>query len=236
MSFGEKLWKELVGPSGSTPFKITHISLSFSGIGIMEAGQRTIEGFLTSRNSSDDQFVSAISEGSKSPRKRPRSPSASGGKPESKGHKHNGQDDAGSSSRAVFVDDGRSEQPTEKDTYGEQFSFICEKCHKRIWLPDAPRLAPVASVIYDVDGSVSAGGADGGGAGGPILHDAIREDALAALRLEHADFHFAQELAAVADEGAPKRVIRPPASTTAKKSTKKSKSTNEGIAKFFQRK
>ncbi|GJE96213.1 DNA polymerase [Phanerochaete sordida] len=45
---GDKLWKELVGTeaSRSAPVKITHVSLSFSGIESAESGQRRIEGFL----------------------------------------------------------------------------------------------------------------------------------------------------------------------------------------------
>ena len=67
------------------------------------------------------------------------------------------------------------------------------------------------------------------------LDDEIRQDALEALRLEHADFHFAEELAAAGDESVPKRVIRPssrPASTARKRQRK----TEEGIAKFFSKK
>ena len=47
---GDKLWKELVGPLNSTEplsAKITHVSLSFSGVEAGEVNQRGIEGFLS---------------------------------------------------------------------------------------------------------------------------------------------------------------------------------------------
>ena len=244
-SFGEKLWKELIGPNGSTPFKVTHIFLSFSGIGMMETGQRTIEGFLTARSPSDDQqpSVPAIIDSSRSPRKRPRSPSASSSKheqPEPKMRKDSDQDDT-RSTRCAALDENDDAPSNSAGPEGiartERLSFVCEKCKKRIWLRDAPAQAPRTSrppATGDADGSVSAAG--GVDEGGPVLDDVIIEDALTALRLEHADFHFAQELAGVADEGAPKRVIRPSdrPSTTAKKKQKK-KAADEGIAKFFQK-
>ncbi|KAH9902592.1 DNA/RNA polymerase [Cubamyces lactineus] len=215
-SFGDKLWKELVGTGDSTPFKITNVQLSFSGIGTMESGQRRIEGFLSSRPSSDAQSTSESGPTSSKPPstlKRKRSPSnaaearQTGGQPDD-------SLDAGNAK-------GNLERDEERD---ERHSFLCEKCGERIWLggSDAAR--------------------DGGAAEGHLLaaalDDAIREDALAALRLEHADFHFAQELAAAADEDVPKRVIRPldrPAAPTVKKK-KKQKTGDGGIAKFFSKK
>ncbi len=94
-----------------------------------------------------------------------------------------------------------------------------------------------------MDGS----GAGGAGSAGAIetLDDAIRDDALAALRLEHADFHFAEEVAAAGDVDArrPRRVIRPadrPAAASTSMTKKRQKNlkavANHGIAKFFNRK
>ncbi|KAI0329300.1 DNA/RNA polymerase [Cubamyces sp. BRFM 1775] len=210
-SFGDKLWKELVGPGGSMPFKITNVQLSFSGIGTMESGQRRIEGFLSSRPSSEAQSTSESGPASSKPpstHKRKRSPS------DAVETRRTGDQPDDSS------DAGDAKGNTARD---ERHSFLCEKCGERIWLggSDAAR----------------DGGADGGHLLAAALDDAIREDALAALRLEHADFHFAQELAAAADGDVPKRVIRPldrPVPTVKKK--KKQKTGDGGIAKFFSKK
>ncbi|KIJ23819.1 hypothetical protein M422DRAFT_94566, partial [Sphaerobolus stellatus SS14] len=53
---GEKLWTELVGTAADfeknkasgrvTTMKITHVSLGFSGVEVMAAGQQSIEGFF----------------------------------------------------------------------------------------------------------------------------------------------------------------------------------------------
>ncbi|KAI0749875.1 DNA/RNA polymerase [Daedaleopsis nitida] len=231
-SFGDKLWKELVGPGPSTPFKITNISLSFSGIGSMEVGQRTIEGFLTTRTASDD----------------PRPPSPDPGKPPSK--RRRSSDPCASSSTLEsgmtvaqlegMVIETCVDDPSRASQVDERLSFICEKCEKRIRLEAAPPgfgsglRSPVAD---DVDGT--APGAGGGDNGGSAHDDGIIEDALAALRLEHADFHFAQELAAAGEreEGTPRRVIRPWDGPPPSKKKKKGKKGEEGgIAKFFQRK
>ncbi|PIL29846.1 hypothetical protein GSI_08053 [Ganoderma sinense ZZ0214-1] len=236
-SFGNKLWKELVGTAGSTPFKITSVQLSFSGIGSMEAGQRRIEGFFAARGGSDDQnasesdAVTSVSDSngkppskrtmrdtSKPPSKRQRSGSSTNNHPETASGKRH---DAGE------LEDQDMRSDLSARVRDVRYSFLCQKCHKRIWLADAPAVSQVE------------GDSDGSGAG-ETADDAIREDALAALRLEHADFHFAEELAAAGDDRAPKRVIRPadrPASSstvTAKKGQKKA--ANHGIAKFFSRK
>ncbi|KAJ8496607.1 hypothetical protein ONZ51_g996 [Trametes cubensis] len=210
-SFGDKLWKELVGTGSSTPFKITNVQLSFSGIGTMESGQRRIEGFLPSRPSSEAQSTSEPGPAASKPPstlKRKRSPSDA-----VEARRTSNQSDNS-------PDAGNAKGGVERDV---RHSFLCEKCGERIWLggSDAAR-----------DGD-----ADGGHLLAAALDDAIREDALAALRLEHADFHFAQELAAAADEDVPKRVIRPvdrPAPTGKKK--KKQKTGDGGIAKFFSKK
>ncbi|KAH9847546.1 DNA/RNA polymerase [Lenzites betulinus] len=216
-SFGDKLWKELVGPGGAMPFKITSVQLSFSGIGIMEAGQRRIEGFLASHPSAEDQQPIAAAEdmagsSSKSPstalkRKRSSSPA--------RGSRQPSPNKPSTSFESAPPD---TITRTERD---ERFSFVCEKCGERIWLE-----------LGDTDGARDAD-ADGRQDAAEAL-DAIRAHATAALRLEHADFHFAQELA---EESAPKRVIRPvdrPA-PKAKKKAKKKKPGDEGIAKFFSK-
>ncbi|KAI0714431.1 DNA/RNA polymerase [Cerioporus squamosus] len=233
-SFGDKLWKELVGTGGSTPFKVTNVQLSFSGIGVMEVGQRTIEGFLTTRSASDDQQPSAPASSTvKSPSKRSRSPSTSNARPENgaKARKRS-DEDRPAGNAAIAEGDHTPSNSSKPPARDQRYSFICDKCHKRIWLQDAPLAA--------LSGSDAAGDADGGDLTygvGRAGDDGIRDDALAALRLEHADFHFAQELAAAGDGDAPKRVIRPvdkpPSSATGKK--RKKKPADEGIAKFFQK-
>ncbi|KAI0346179.1 DNA/RNA polymerase [Trametopsis cervina] len=64
---GDKLWKELVGTDASrkTGIKITNVSLSFSGIGNGEAGQKQIDGFFggaggVKRKRDDDDVVEEV--------------------------------------------------------------------------------------------------------------------------------------------------------------------------------
>ncbi|TDL25593.1 DNA/RNA polymerase [Rickenella mellea] len=55
---GDKLWRELVGTDASykgNGMKITNVQLSFTGIEIMESGQRGIEGFLGARDGSGEK-------------------------------------------------------------------------------------------------------------------------------------------------------------------------------------
>ncbi|KAI0671921.1 DNA/RNA polymerase [Trametes maxima] len=207
-SFGDKLWKELIGASGSLPFKISNVQLSFSGIGIMEAGQRTIEGFLTSKPPSEVQSETNAPTAQKptSALKRKRSPSAT---------PHPGP------SHTPVASPHRPKAKDQRNV--EKYSFLCEKCRQRIWLNDTDSAADV-----DTDG-------DGGQDSTRALDDAIRADALAVLRVEHADYHFAQELAASADTDAPKRIIRPSDRPTSTVKKKKQKSGDGGIAKFFSK-
>ncbi|KAI9066350.1 DNA/RNA polymerase [Trametes sanguinea] len=212
--FGDKLWKELVGTSGSTPFKITNVQLSFSGIGTMEAGQRTIEGFLSSKSLSEVQADAGTASKPPSTLKRKRSTSL---------HLSEPPDRDQYTANAKSSDDTKIERD-------QRFSFVCDKCGKRIWLrlgsADGARDANASTVaVADVGQELSA-----------ALNDAIREDALAALRLEHADFHYAEELAASVDESVPKRVIRPMNGMASSGRKKKRKATEEGIAKFFSKK
>ncbi|KAI0648921.1 DNA/RNA polymerase [Trametes meyenii] len=210
-SFCDKLWKELIGTNGSLPFKISNVQLSFSGIGTMEAGQRTIEGFLTSRPSPEGQpeANAPIAQKPPSTLKRKRSPSSTIRK-----------SPPPSPSRASVTSQPRSGAKEQ-----ERSSFVCEKCRRRIWLNDTD-----AAPDVDADGD-----GDGGQDSTRALDDAIRADALAVLRLEHADFHFAQELAASADTDAPRRIIRPPDRPASTANSKKQKSGDGGIAKFFSK-
>ena len=232
-SFGDKLWKELVGTAGSTPFKITNVQLSFSGIGTMEAGQRTIEGFLSARTASDEQNLSgaAISDSSKPPSKRAIGDAS---KPPSK-RQRSDLGEASNSPQEVRETTSRKSPSTSSKSAeqrrDERYSFLCEKCQKRIWLPDAPAASRAAD---DADGVTHADGTEGDAGIGP-LDDAIREDALAALRFEHADFHFAEELAAAGDVGLPKRVIRPTDRPTSTAKKRQKKGPEQGIAKFFSK-
>ncbi|EMD33547.1 hypothetical protein CERSUDRAFT_57122 [Gelatoporia subvermispora B] len=79
-------------------------------------------------------------------------------------------------------------------------TFVCDRCGKRVTLADA---------------DASAG-------------NAIRQEALARLRVEHDDFHFAQDLARESDGASPQRKIRPSDAPPANK-----KRAKEGIASFF---
>ncbi|KAH9945194.1 DNA/RNA polymerase [Epithele typhae] len=244
-SFGNKLWDELVGTRGSTPFKITNVSLGFSGIGIMEAGQRTIEGFLTARNASDDQQSLAVtaSDAVRSPAKRPRLSSDHEERPASRAKDSSSSRSAAAAAAATNPLNASVKQDHSRAPGSDRWAFVCDKCGAVIRVPNGERGGSDAAV----DARGSSGTVDGGAGGEErMLDDAIREEMLAALRLEHADFHFAQELAAVGDVGAPKRVIRPserPTVPTAKKrkggqgAGAKTKATagDGGIARFFSK-
>ncbi|CAL1716039.1 unnamed protein product [Somion occarium] len=89
-------------------------------------------------------------------------------------------------------------------------SFMCERCGRRVALTDE---------LHSLD-------------------DDIKQEALASLRVEHDDFHFAQDLAKESHSDSPKRAIRPQSSTssTAKPPPKKKrKSQEKGIARFFDK-
>lgn len=91
-------------------------------------------------------------------------------------------------------------------------SFLCERCGNSIALADELR-------NLDAD---------------------CKQDALVALRLEHDDFHFAQDLSKETPPDAPRKIIRPQSSSS-KSNTKpprkklKPKSQDEGIARFFNK-
>lgn len=100
--------------------------------------------------------------------------------------------------------------PAQAPSEDTRSSFSCKRCGVRVAL------------------------ADGFG----DAEDAVKEEALATLRLEHDDFHFAQDLAEhVTDE--PRQSIRPQAVSrngTKKPSAKKKRPDQaQGIARFFNR-
>ena len=90
--------------------------------------------------------------------------------------------------------------------------FVCDRCRKRICLPQ--ELAAASGLDED-----------------------IRRDALGSLRAEHQDFHFAQDLSRMPSDD--ERPERPNSKTTIhpKKKRKHKGGTNEGegIARFFSK-
>ncbi|TFY58395.1 hypothetical protein EVJ58_g6445 [Rhodofomes roseus] len=168
-SAGDKLWKELVGTDNSrtTPLKITNVALGFTGVGVMEVGQRSIDAFLkptlTSKEARDAR------------RDLVRRKSGSDG-----------------------------EAVPDRATY-----FVCNECGKRISLP--------------------------GDLVGDGLEEVIVKEALEALRVEHTDFHYAQELSKeLGDSVGSPRKFRPSSGEQTQQETKKRKPKQSGgIAKFF---
>ncbi|TCD64901.1 DNA-directed DNA polymerase eta rad30 [Steccherinum ochraceum] len=187
-SAGDRLWRELVGTETPrrTPFKITNVSMSFSGIDSMESGQRGIEGFFKSGSPSSPQRPREAAE-STSPGtlKRKRAEDlADDADDDDVGEEMlpalNHQD-AGNQDRLAVVSRNGPEHAETSDPVGahptESVSgpsstlaptgFMCERCKKRVSLPEE---------LKEME--------DG---------DLMRE-ALAALRQEHNDWHFAEDL------------------------------------------
>ncbi|KDQ57336.1 hypothetical protein JAAARDRAFT_178997 [Jaapia argillacea MUCL 33604] len=100
-------------------------------------------------------------------------------------------------SHSMDSDQAISELPTA--------SFTCDRCRKRIHLPEALR-----DISLDED---------------------IRAEALAALRTEHSDFHLAQELSKAPDKSSGGAKFRPNTPTRKKNKQKET----SGITKFFSR-
>ncbi|GLB40498.1 putative eta dna polymerase [Lyophyllum shimeji] len=188
---GDKLWKELVGSELAT--KVTSVQLAFTGVEGAEAGQRSIEGFLTSAQSAKRQ---------------------------------RGDD---TDIRHVSLDDSLADQGNDIATSwtngpsGDRSSdahvpsFVCSRCGKKIILPST-----TAPSVYE-------------------------EGHLEALRREHDDFHFAQDLA---KESAGGLVISGPSKSRTgngkpvsgaskgspkKKKRRKDAPENVGIEKFFRK-
>ncbi|PCH42673.1 DNA polymerase eta [Wolfiporia cocos MD-104 SS10] len=89
---------------------------------------------------------------------------------------------------------------------GSSTSFLCGKCGKRVELPD--------------------------GLSGEGIEDDFKAEALAALRVEHDDFHLAQELAKQLSSDDSPRKIRPAEKPQSKV---KRQRPPEGIARFFRK-
>lgn len=221
---GDKLWKELVGTeqSRATPMKITNLSLSFSGIASMETGQRRIEGFFRSPPSpdTDDNAQSEWDRGNNDTIK-----------PLSKRKR------SGSDSRHGNAD---NEKPGPSDAASvqavdERYSYRCERCGQLVMLTDSV----LSSVLGD--------GGEGLGDQSGVVENEIKE-AISALRREHDDFHFAQDLAnePMHLEGSSKRApIKVGDSTTSGPASKRKKMENKkrpakdvkgNIATFFAKK
>lgn len=214
---GDKLWKELVGTdtSRSTPMKISNVQLSFSGIGSMEAGQRSIEGFFQKPPSTgpsvgaDKEPVASDSPGNSSAgTKRKRAESLAKAATNAPVGKEE-------------VDDSSPEPPAPAAATSP--GFFCDRCGKRITLAEA---------AFGLQGAPD-----------PIL-DAEMREAVDKLRREHDDFHFAQDLANDGSHGPGRAVIRPSEGTSQPPKKRKAEARSRGkpgsgteqkgsIAKFF---
>lgn len=211
-SYGDKLWKELVGTDDkrSNPMKITNVSLSFSGIDAMEAGQQIIEGFFKPQ-STDQGRTSETNVSLK--RKREKGEEILESDIEiDEGHRNDESD----------IRPQISHHPVNSGipgTSSSKSSFLCDRCGKHIALP--------AGLGNESD-----------------LGDDIINEALAALRLEHDDYHFAQNLAKEVE--GPRQVIKPQdrrskpppkqrKKTTGSGSSRPKEPEKKGIARFFNK-
>lgn len=206
-SAGDKLWKELLGTDESrkTPFKITNVQLSFSGIESMETGQRSIEGFFSNGSPSTTPTKS-----SRMKRKRKERDNDMVDLPFLVAHSVDEPVTVASSANA------------KGGSRSNSTSFLCDRCKKRISLPEK---------LDDMD-------------------DDIKGEAMASLRQEHEDWHFAQELARQPTTVDSKLAIRPSskpgsgsgsnasdrqASKGRKRLKAKDSQPDKGIAKFFSK-
>ncbi|TCD65937.1 DNA-directed DNA polymerase eta rad30 [Steccherinum ochraceum] len=241
-SAGDRLWRELVGTETTrrTPFKITNVSLSFSGIDSMESGQRGIEGFFKNGSSSSPQRphdAAASTSPGKLKRKRAEDLADdeddddvgeemllsldhqdAGNQDQLAVDTRNGPEHAETSNPAGVHP---TESVSEPSSTSSPTGFMCERCKKRVSLPDELR---------------------------EVEDGELKKEALAALRQEHDDWHFAEDLSRqhVADH--PRRAIRPTSQSNSSGSKPRSGSTNgkkrrkdkdseggKGIAKFFSK-
>ncbi|TFY60808.1 hypothetical protein EVG20_g7285 [Dentipellis fragilis] len=204
---GDKLWKELMGERKS-PFKVTHVALVFTGLESVENGQQSIDGFFQARGASS----------------KPRS-SGGGGSP-SKKRKRSMSTGSAETDRPFSAGDadrhtpGPSENLTVSGRNEDQStSFTCPRCHKQIQLPSA-QLAAMAA-----DGT------------GDRQRGHWQETELARLRMEHDDFHLAQDLSLSGGHGTIQGGLRvqsaPSKPNSKQKKRKKTTKSPEGIAKFF---
>ncbi|KAI5122546.1 hypothetical protein M0805_005273 [Coniferiporia weirii] len=207
-----KLWKEIVGNDmlwdGKRGMKITHLSLNLTGITWTEEGQKDIAGFF-----------------------HPKIPTGAG--------RAASEDVAGPSTlantggtkrkRSMSVVSSSKEQEivafnVDDDEAGtsDLYSFECVRCRKTITIPTHLRidadLNPDSNTFSDFED--------------------MRQRALANLRVEHDDYHFAQDLArqdgSTITAAAPSDKPKSPPSRPAKK--RKKHKEPEGIAKFFIKK
>ncbi|KAA1467336.1 DNA/RNA polymerase [Dentipellis sp. KUC8613] len=206
---GDRLWKELMGDRKS-PFKVTHVALVFTGLEAVENGQQSIDGFFQTRAGSVKPRSSG---GGASPSKK-RKTSASAASA--------GADRPLSAGGADRLTPGPSGKPTVSGRDEDQStSFTCPRCRKHIQLPSA-QLAAMA-----------ADGTDDRQRGRWL------ETELARLRMEHDDFHLAQDLSLSDGHGTGQgglRVQSAPSNSKPSSKQKKRKKTAkspEGIAKFF---
>ena len=219
---GDKLWRELVGTDASrtAPVKISHVSLSFSGIGSMETGQRRIEGFLQKPHSSgdttDQRESTPIRDGQST------NPAGTGAK------RKRSQSNLGEATDELVATDD-ADNPTSSKPASSAGpappSYVCERCGKRISLD--------AEAARTVVGSPD------------VITESEMREKLDKVRREHDDFHFAEDLSREVSGDAVERraVIRPSdgGQQPVKKrkesgKPKKSRGEPEGsIAKFFQR-
>ena len=218
----DKLWADLVG-SATTALNVSSVQLAFTGIGNSEAGQQSISGFFANAKpasggkpvSSSNAKLGSITAGPGSSNARPGSSNAKLRSSNTRLGSSSSSKIAGSSSPTTGKRPREEEpsnvgEPSEDRAPSEAFdvdgspnsdtAFRCARCRRNIALPYRPD---------DADG---------------------RASALAALRLEHDDFHFAQDLArSERVTPTPNAPIRP-----SKKRKKGGKA--EGIEKFFARK
>ncbi len=210
-SYGDKLWKELVGTDNkrSTPMKITNVSLSFSGIDTMEAGQQIIEGFFKPHSTHKGAVSSPES---KANLKRKRGEST----PPNVHELETNDSDA----NRTFGDQSEDSVPSAPvedvgTSSSSKLSFICDRCGKRIALPE-------------------------GFGNEADLGDDIMDETITALRLEHDDFHFAQDLEKQGSR--PRQVIKPQDKKRKSSPRARKKKAQElrptepeakGIARFF---
>lgn len=200
---GDRLWKELVG--NATDMKITIVQLSFAGIDSMETGQKRIEGFFSNSKPPSSTGVSNVAvsgstekdvkdglsnvntntsiDGGSRKRKRASSTAAASASAQHDTSTNSNNRDGDRPMSAV--DEGNIDAGKEVSLHransslselSNAQSFVCDRCGKRILLPE--------------------GDVGFGGGGGDDSEDAaVREARLVRLRGEHDDFHFAEDLA-----------------------------------------
>ncbi|KAH8118115.1 eta DNA polymerase [Phellopilus nigrolimitatus] len=214
-----KLWKEIVGNDmlwDGKEMKVTHLSLGLTGINWTEEGQQGIAGFFHAKIPTG--AGRAASEGMAGPS------TLTGASRTKRQRSASATPSVKEEETVVFkIDD---DYDLDEPETSEFHSFTCSRCHKTVSLP--PQLRNQISNI-DADDDI-------------FLN--IRETnqhALANLRIEHEDYHFAQDLArregftitAPSSSGKPNSKSSSP-SRPAKK--RKKQKEPEGIAKFFTKK